>query len=195
MMDEGVIKFQCNWINSPLPVDVPDALMFWRDKMHQLGLIGVYEENNIGYGNISIRLKEGMLISGTQTGNLTNLLPAGYSLVSNHDLEQNHLSCIGQVKASAESITHLSFYESSLEIGAVIHVHNTEMWNRLLDKVPTSKPDVPYGTPEMANEIKRLFKETPISREKIMVMGGHQDGVISFGQDLNEAANVILKWH
>ena len=62
-----------------------------------------------------------------------------------------------------------------------------------MHKVPTSDNLVPYGTPEMAKEIKRLFEETSLSNEKIMVMGGHEEGIISFGKNLEEAANVLLE--
>ena len=58
--------------------------------------------------------------------------------------------------------------------------------------VPTSSEAIPYGTPEMANEIKRLFDETTLSKEKIMVMGGHREGIVSFGKDLEEAGNILI---
>jgi L-ribulose-5-phosphate 4-epimerase len=44
----------------------------------------------------------------------------------------------------------------------------------------------------MAKEIKRLFEETSLRSEKIIVMGGHEEGIISFGKNLEEAANVML---
>jgi hypothetical protein len=40
-----------------------------------------------------------------------------------------------------------------------------------------------------------LFAETALSEEKILVMGGHPEGIISFGNDLEEAGQVLLaKW-
>ena len=44
----------------------------------------------------------------------------------------------------------------------------------------------------MANEIKRLFDQTALSKEKILVMGGHREGIISFGKDLAEAGNILI---
>ncbi|HZI54021.1 MAG TPA: hypothetical protein VFD56_09975, partial [Chitinophagaceae bacterium] len=84
-------------------------------------------------------------------------------------------------------------YESSAATNAVIHIHNLNLWNRLIHQVPTSSENIPYGTPEMANEIKRLFDETTLSTEKIIVMGGHQEGIISFGKDLEEAGNILTE--
>ena len=59
-------------------------------------------------------------------------------------------------------------------------------------KVPTSSPDVPYGTPQMAKEIFRLFDEENLGVEKILVMAGHEDGIICFGKDLDETVNILL---
>ncbi|MGD1701730.1 hypothetical protein [Dapis sp. BLCC M229] len=58
-------------------------------------------------------------------------------------------------------------------------------------KVPTSNPDVPYGTLQIAKEMFRLFDEENLGVEKILVMAGHEDGIICFGKDLDEAANIL----
>ena len=191
MNDDGVIKFHCRWTEAPHGLEVPEALMHWRDQMHALGLIGVYESDGIGYGNISQKVPEGMLISGTQTGHLSQLNTDQYSLVTDYDIAANSLHCRGLVKASAESLTHLAFYEADPNITGVIHIHSLEMWERLMNQVPTSSKAVPYGTPGMAAEIKRLFKESTLPEVKLMVMGGHKEGLIAFGRDLEEAATII----
>lgn len=191
MNEDGVIKFQCHWIEEPHHIEVPQALMQLRDKMHALGLIGVYESDGIGYGNISMKVAEGMLISGTQTGHLPRLSADQYALVTEYDIAANSLHCLGRVKASAESLTHLAFYEADPTIQGVIHIHNLDLWERLMHQVPTSNASVPYGTPEMAEEITRLFKESTMPQDKLMVMGGHREGLIAFGADLAEAAAKI----
>jgi L-ribulose-5-phosphate 4-epimerase len=53
---------------------------------------------------------------------------------------------------------------------------------------------VEYGTPEMARETVRLFNETDVKEKKILVMAGHKEGILSFGKDLNEAREVLLKY-
>jgi hypothetical protein len=45
----------------------------------------------------------------------------------------------------------------------------------------------------MANEIKRLFKESDVLNQKVISMAGHEEGLIGFGKDLNEAGNILLK--
>ena len=96
------------------------------------------------------------------------------------------------VEASSESLTHAACYECSSKIKAVIHVHNFAMWENLIDNLPTTNENITYGTPEMALEIKRLFKEYKLDNN-IMVMGGHMEGIISFGEDLDKAGRMILE--
>lgn len=192
MIDEGVIKFNCNWHNNPLPVNVPVPLMEWRDKMHKLKLIGEYEDIKIGYGNISIKLPQGILISGTQTGSIFPIETKHFSLVTSYNMKLNSLDCIGKIKASAESLTHAAFYDANKSIKAVIHIHSKSLWDRLIDKIPTSDRKISYGTSEMATEIRRLFKETNLMECKVMVMGGHDEGIIAFGENLQEAGKTIL---
>lgn len=192
-MDEGYIKFNCSWIPSnDVPSDKVAELNVWRGIMYKKGLIGMYPDG-IGFGNISIRCDEKtFLISGTATGGLATLNESHYALVTHYDLGTNSITCVGSLKASSESLTHALIYECSPETNAVIHIHNLDLWNRLFHQVPTSSENISYGTPEMANEIKRLFKETTLSAEKILVMGGHREGIISFGKHLDEAGSILM---
>jgi len=192
-MDEGYIKFNCNWIlSNDIPLDKVAELNMWREIMYDKGWIGLYPDG-IGFGNISMRCNEKtFLISGTATGGLPTLTKSHYSLVTNYDLSTNTVTCMGPVKASSESLTHALIYECSAATNAVIHIHNLDLWNRLLHHAPTSSENISYGTPEMANEIKRLFAETALRKEKIIVMGGHQEGIISFGRDLEEAGSILI---
>ncbi|MGZ3882285.1 MAG: class II aldolase/adducin family protein [Flavisolibacter sp.] len=192
-MEEGYIKFNCNWIPSNnIPLDKVTALNVWRDILYRKGLIGVYPDG-IGFGNISLRCDEKtFLISGSATGGIEALNESHYSLVTHYDVGANSITCTGPIKSSSESLTHAMIYECSPGTNAVIHIHSLDLWKRLMDQVPTSRENISYGTTEMANEIKRLFDETELSKEKIMVMKGHREGIISFGKDLDEAGNILL---
>ncbi len=194
MKETGVIKFNCNWIKAqPISPDLLIALNVWRTRMHKLGFIGVNNEE-IGYGNMSIRLSGNQfIITGSATGKIKVLSNKHYTKVVNYDLDKNSLTAEGPILASSESLTHAVIYECDKNVNAIIHIHNSKMWNQLMNKVPTTNKDVEYGTPAMAMEMKRLYKETNLRNEKILVMAGHQDGIISFGKDLNEAGNQLLK--
>lgn len=192
-MDEGYIKFNCHWIRAePLAADQLTEINRWRDILYNLGLIGAYA-NGIGFGNISIRNHgRSFIVSGSATGGLTTLSAGHYAVVNDYNLEQNSITCTGPVKASSESLSHAAIYECMQQANAVIHIHSLSAWERLLLKVPATGEHVSYGTPEMANEIKRLFKETDVMDEKIIVMGGHKEGIITFGKTLAEAGAVLL---
>jgi ribulose-5-phosphate 4-epimerase/fuculose-1-phosphate aldolase len=194
MADEkGYVKYQCNWIKSE-PVDnkLIEEINFWRSKLHKLGLIGAYP-NGIGFGNISIRLDgKVFLITGTATGHLETLTVNHFTKVTAYHFKQNKLTCEGPIQASAESLSHAAVYEADKSANAVIHIHNKPLWLQLLNKIPTTSPTVEYGTPQMALEIHRLFKETELHERKILVMAGHEEGIIAFGKNLNEAGEIIM---
>ncbi len=196
MIDEGVIKYHCDWIlGEPVAAELIQDLRVWRDRIHDLGLIGVYD-NGIGFGNISIRIDQSnqFIISGTQTGHLPKLNPEDYTVVIDFDIEKNHLTCCGLTQASSESLTHAAIYSYQPDINAIIHVHQPHIWKKLLYKVPTTNQQVPYGTPQMAKEMFRLFEEENLGEKKILVMAGHEDGFLTFGKDLEEAGEVLMNY-
>ncbi len=219
MMDEGYIKYRCDWVEEdaidPQSIDPQSIaeLTAYRDALHRLGFIGEYP-GGIGFGNVSRRdvlrrdvLRRdvgvvggvvgsahptGFVITGTQTGNLFTLTAADYALVTDFDAAQNRLACKGLRQASSESLTHGVIYESHPGINAIIHVHSPQLWKQLLNQVPTTRADVPYGTPEMAAETQRLFQESPLLQQKIFVMAGHEDGIVTFGESLQMAYRVLI---
>ena len=193
MKDEGYIKFNCTWIEEELPnKNIIDELNNWRQKLYDQQLIGAYPDG-IGYGNISCRLTGGtFLITGTATGSNKQLTDEHFTRVIHFNIENNSITCQGPIKASSESLTHAIIYKSLPEVNAVVHIHNNVLWQKLLNNVPTTSLQVAYGTPEMANEINRLLATTNLKEDKILVMAGHEDGLIAFGNDLAEAAGKFL---
>lgn len=194
-MDEGYIKFDCRWIEAaPVVFEGFQAINHWRNKLHQLGLIGMYP-NKVGFGNISIRdgNTSRFFITGSATGGLENLTENHYTLVTDFNFSGNYLTCRGPIKASSESLTHAAVYLTVPEVKAVIHVHHLKSWQKLLNRIPTTSSNVAYGTPQMSLEILRLFKETDLKNKRVLAMGGHQEGLISFGIDMEEAGKALLE--
>lgn len=193
--DEGYIKFNAVWkkTTAVIPHHLFELINPWREKLFAHGLIGKYPDN-IGYGNTSIRNhnSQNFYITGTATGREIKLTPRHYTRVTSFNLETNSCECEGPIQASAESMTHAAFYKLDASINAVIHIHNLYMWENLFDKIPTSKIEVTFGTVEMAREIVRLYLETNLPEKKIMVMGGHKEGIISFGKTAQEAGDTLL---
>lgn len=191
-MNEGVIKFNCTWIKeAPLDVELIKELNIWRDTLYKLKLLGATKDG-IGYGNVSCRYNDHFIVSGSGTGKLKHLTKEHYTTVTNYSVEDNTLTAAGPVIASSESLTHAMVYKSQPAINAVFHVHHFALWKKLLNKIPTTDIDVAYGTPAMANEIVTLFKETKLASGKIFVMAGHEEGIVSFGKNVNEAGNILL---
>lgn len=193
MSDEGVIKFNCEWTKSaPLDETLLKDLNVWRNILHRLRLIGV-NEDGIGYGNISIRFRENQfIISGSGTGRFKTLTGEHYALVTDHNVETNSICSTGATIASSESLTHAMIYERASDVHAVIHVHHFRIWKKLLETLPATAETIAYGTPEMANEIARLFDEQNLMQHRIFAMAGHYEGVVCFGKDLNHAAELLV---
>lgn len=195
-MDEGYIKFRADWQKgAAFSADKLADLNHWRDRLYGLGLLGAYPDG-IGFGNISQRWNaEGQfLISGSTTGNFAQLHSEHYTLVTAVELDQNLLHCRGPIIASSESMSHAAVYLGCTWVNAVFHVHHRGMWERLLHKVPTTATGVTYGTPEMAYSILQLLRETNLPQQRIFVMEGHPEGIFSFGANLDDAGEVLLKY-
>jgi ribulose-5-phosphate 4-epimerase/fuculose-1-phosphate aldolase len=195
MESEGVVKFSSAWDKAAsFPEDRLEAIIKCRNRMFSLGWIGETAEG-IGYGNISNRWKgDQFIISGTGTGGLSHVDSSHFTLVTTFDPDDNSLHCRGPVNASAESMTHGMIYREIATANAVIHIHHMQFWRRLLGAVPTTDPDIPYGTPEMAYEISRLVRQADVVTAGIITMGGHEEGILGFGDSLEKAASVLLHY-
>lgn len=196
MSSEGYVKFNCKRIDKDIsiPENLFEALSKWRQIMFDSMLIGVYS-NGIGYGNISIRVSAGSFyISGTATGRFPKLDEKHYALVNSWSFSNNSLECFGKLDASAESLSHAAIYESLPNVGAVIHIHHKGMWEKYLNSLQTTSVNVQYGTPEMAFEIQQIVKEVKPFQDNLLVMGGHEDGIIAWGKTMDEAGEVVLKY-
>jgi hypothetical protein len=195
MLDEGYTKYRIHWSPKPAPdAAAAKRVEEWRRPLFVAGLIGQYDDPPIGFGNISIRCGEPgqFLITGTQTGNIAYSNEAHYSLVTGYDIAENELSCSGPVQASSEALTHAAIYEMDPAINAVVHVHSKVLWDRYLNVLPTTRADIAYGTPGMAREFGRLYRESEFRSQGIAVMGGHAEGLLSIGASLELAATRIL---
>ena len=194
MRDEGYIKFECDCdADHPPNWHEVSALNEWRQRLYDLGLIGVYSDG-IGYGNVSVRCTRPseFIITASGTGTFRNLGRKHFTRVVGYDLTANYVDCRGPEKPSSESLTHAAFYDASRSIQAVIHVHHFGFWKKYLNELPTTSADVTYGTPEMALEIRRLIRENPDAEKQICIMAGHEEGIMSYGNSIGHAASVLL---
>ena len=218
--DEGYVKFRQERIPSQaLPEACWRGLEEARNLLYRAGLIGMYPDG-IGYGNISWippsptpQAALQFVISGTQTGHLEHLDGRHYVRVLRSDAASNSIYCEGPLDASSESMTHAAVYQALIEAGSgaeepkadlpreplspqtcVLHVHHLAHWTRLLNLLPCTAGDVPYGTPAMAEEVGRLFKESELKNIGVFAMGGHEEGLVSFGASPQEALQRLRIW-
>jgi L-ribulose-5-phosphate 4-epimerase len=198
---EGVIKYQLMHTQTPIREKLSlTEINAWRTIIFRLGLIGQNPEryDNFGFGNISQRLNpqsNQFVISGTQTGHIEHLSPKHYCLVVNADPRKNQIQSCGLYKPSSESLTHASIYAQDCDIQAVIHAHSPEIWsNTVALKLPHISADIPYGTVEMARAVEQLLQSVNLQRASLFTMLGHEDGVVSFGGNMQEAAWELIKF-
>ena len=115
-----------------------------------------------------------------------------YSFVESFNINKNFVNCTGPIKASSESLTHGAIYVSDSRISGIIHIHHQGMWEWALDRFPTSGKEFSFGTPEIAIEISRLLPDPEIIENGIIVMGGHESGLLFFGSDIEEAGRLTI---
>ena len=206
---EGYIKFEMEHRDCELPPrrfgELAGRLIAWREIMALTGLIGQepsrYE--GAGYGNLSARVgppsaalgRRSFLITGTQTSGEPAIDLNDFAVVESYDYRNNRVESYGPTNPSSEAMTHGAAYDLGPHIRAVFHAHSPVLWKcaRKL-KIPISDASAPYGTPMMAEEVRRLYRSSVLPERQILAMGGHEDGIIAFGRSPEEAGQTLLTW-
>ncbi len=209
MFDEGVIKFRAEHREAPLQPqrygDLSCQLIAWREILAKTGLVGQVpgRYGGFGYGNVSGRVgppsaargRRSFLITGTQTSGKDCVSLGDFCVVESYDDRKNLAQSFGPSLPSSESLTHGAVYDLGSHIRFVLHGHTPTLWRRARDlRIPTTAPEVAYGTPEMAAEVRRLYRTSPLAENQILAMGGHEDGIIVFGRTAEEAGQVLLTY-
>jgi len=191
MKETGAVKF-CYESEACLPGPFSgfEELRLAREELRCMGLLGA-DADGIGFGNVSVREGDCFYITGSGTGLFTSLQPGDCVRVTAWDFERNWLRSEGLAIPSAESLTHAAIYESDPAISVVLHGHDNELWRNLLARGPSTAAGVTYGTPAMAREVKRLFRETDVGKRKLFAMAGHEAGIVAFGANFSEALGLL----
>ncbi|KIH77427.1 Ribulose-5-phosphate 4-epimerase/Fuculose-1-phosphate aldolase [Geoalkalibacter ferrihydriticus] len=202
---EGVVKFHCRYrAGAPLDSGFLAEINAWRKILFQLELIGSVPDRyaGLGFGNISQRLPPlpdgsagGFVISGTQTGGIRDLEPGHYAIVRHCDPQRNLVEAQGPIRPSSESLTHGIVYALDPRVNCVLHAHSPHIWRlaKQLD-LPLTREDVPYGTPAMADEVRRVCMEEELCPLAVLAMGGHEDGILAFGPDSGSAGTALIAY-
>jgi len=190
---EGVIKFNLTFRTEKLGgVDIGE-LSAWRKVLKGLGLLGQTpgRYDGYGFGNVSQRCAGGFVISGTQTGALDAVTLDDYAVCETWDLQRNAVDAKGAVKPSSESLSHASIYDVHESVTCALHAHSPDIWRNSVELgIAVTEESAAYGTPEMAIEVRRLTMD--MDSPGIFSMGGHEDGVFTFGRSLAEAGQLMV---
>jgi ribulose-5-phosphate 4-epimerase/fuculose-1-phosphate aldolase len=205
MQEEGVIKFDLRFTEqAPVSLEAFAELNRWRSLLWKQALIGQDSGRygGYGFGNVSQRLplssdhdgQRAFLVSGSQTGGLPELRDKHYAVVTAYDPTNNRIEARGPIRPSSESLTHGVVYDQSNDIRVVLHVHSPDIWQAAVRLgLPVTAATVAYGTPAMALEVDRLFRETDVREQGIFSMGGHEDGIAAFGKTADEAGSCLTR--
>ena len=205
---DGVIKF--NGVPYKSPSAINDASLFkeleqWRSYLRFWKLVG-QGKDNVGYGNLSrkvpLKVADGKLeviITGADTGKLVRLGIENYVLVEEISPEMNEVyhSRFGdgknETKPSSETMTHFGVYNALPDTNFVFHAHSPSLWNaRHALNIPTTPEQAKYGTPELYFAIKQLLAEPDVAKKKIVALGGHPPGIVTWGRTASEAGLSML---
>lgn len=205
--EEGVIRFQAKHRIAALESEVHGAaahsVLAWRDQLVLAGLVGrdPSRYGGVGFGNLSGRLppfpglpgRRPFLITGTQTGGRRSLTLEDLCVVTRYDFESNSVESFGPVQPSSESMTHGVLYDADPAIRFVFHGHSPAIWERARALgLPATEPRAGCGTPAMCREVQLLLGIPDVARGRLLVMGGHRDGVLAFGETAEEAGQALL---
>lgn len=194
---EGVIQFELQHSEAPpLTYPVLAELSLWHQELHGFGLIGQDRNRYGGYafGNMSYKIDEhSFIISGTQTGGLSELDASHYVLVESCDIKNNKVTSRGPLKPSSECMSHAAIYTATDSAQAVVHTHSPAIWkNHKALQLFTTASDIAYGTPGMAEAISNCIHIMGDTRSGTIVMLGHEDGVITFAGSVQEASEISI---
>lgn len=202
VIDDGIIKYDRSNFTQCGPIELAEysALEYWRKKLYNLNLIGEYVEAGVGFGNLSeihdySKLHKTthpqFVITGTQTGKYPDLDGNFYTRVLDYDIGNLKINMMGPIAASSEALTHAAIYDHNKKIKAVFHIHSAEIWKGMIeDHSDFTAKDIPYGTVEMARATENCIGDKDFG---VFCMHGHEDGVVAYGRDLEEAGGLILK--
>jgi len=192
MILDGVIKYSLHHTTAPLIEVDTSELQHWFKVCRKYNLLGQDPARYDGaaYGNISQKLDTGFIITGTQVSGLDEIDNEQLCLVTQVDAANNQVYSEGPIKPSSESMTHATLYGADRAINAIIHVHSPELWARYL---PSTSPDIAYGTPEMAEAVADLLKDADVRELGCIRMGGHEDGILFFSENMAQTGQKVVQ--
>ncbi|MDP7323628.1 MAG: class II aldolase/adducin family protein [Candidatus Woesearchaeota archaeon] len=186
----------------PFPYSLVEELLYLRDVHHKMGWIGYkpFRYTEI-FGNVSQWIDEGvfgkkpgLLITGTGTGVKERIWGGDFAMVPDVDEDNFVITSYGPSGPSAEAGTHMKVSELMGRPKFICHPHAI-MWRlHKFFSYLTTVEGVDYGTKEMVQEFDRLLPLHQAKSDRLVIMGGHLDGIVSWGDTVEDAMKPLLKY-
>jgi len=139
-------------------------------------------------GSISRTFAKGFIIT-TSNANLSNISETEITEVLEYDPVRNNVIAKGKKDPSMEVSLHWFIYRGFNEVGAIIHLRNSELADQLtelkLDNVPVTPFKLKFVTSELAMKVLEVVKG-----HDIVVLQGN--GILVMGKDLDDAFNKLV---
>ena len=177
------------------PFDALAELNACRRKLLEQRLMGV-DSNGVGFGNLSVRdgVSRNFYITGSATGGLPELTPTDCVRVVAYDFAKNWLRYEGAAVPSSESLTHAAIYESDPTISAVDSLSRLGFVGGRFS-IALRQLRRPLLTARRKWRTKSCVCSTisDVRSRKILVMAGHEGGIVTFGKNLEDAFDVLMR--
>lgn len=143
---------------------------------------------DMGWGNISYRKENGFVINATKES-IGKLNGKKLVFVKSADWKKKSVKVIGLKEPSSECFMHAAAYELRKDINVVLHLHDDLVLKHSKElRVKETKVEKPYGTIELAKEIKKV-----LGKENCIAIKNH--GILALGKNSDKAFELALKMH
>ncbi|MEZ5595465.1 MAG: class II aldolase/adducin family protein [Pseudomonadales bacterium] len=197
MATEGIVQFHCTLAAGPAPGTDGTALRElagWRRILHRLHLLGQTPTayDGLAFGNVSLRLGDGFLVTASQTSGIECLTADDWVFVHDVDIASFATRATGTQPPSSEAMTHAVIYATNPQIRYVLHVHSPSIWQQATALgLPATSPRAANGTPGLMQETSELVARAP-KLPLVFVSPGHEDGVFACGDQLDTTGGALL---
>lgn len=178
------VKFKTITIGQTLP-ETPhiNELMQWCNTFAIKRLAPTHPEGT--YGNLSIRLNEGILITATSLDLGKKLKIDDFTFVHYCNIEAFEILFSGIHSPSSETPIHWTLYQLRPDINAIFHGHQDDLL-LLASKlqIPETEHEQEYGSPELVQEVSKM------ASHDFFNMKNH--GFISMGNTMEIAGELAL---
>ena len=110
---------------------------------------------------------------------------------SDFNLKNNWIRAEGPIEPSSEALTHGAIYEGNPQAECVIHIHSADIWRNARQLgITFTDPSIAYGTQAMGGAAQEAAGHASAG---VLAMGGHEDGVIAFAANVEQASVELLR--